>query len=91
MRKAGEQGHAQAEGALGLQYEHGYGVPQDFVEAYKWYNPGVAGGFMNAVEWRSSILEKMTPQQVAEGQRRSSEFKPVQRDSGMTKSPPVEK
>ena len=34
---AAEQGHAAAQFSLGLQYDNGDGVPQDYREAAHWY------------------------------------------------------
>ena len=38
FRPLAEQGNASAKTALGVIYEHGQGVPQDFVQAVIWYN-----------------------------------------------------
>jgi uncharacterized protein len=73
-RKAAEQGNAFAQQSLGKLYEAGEGVEQDSAEAYKWYNIASAHGDQVAVIYRDSIVEKMTPQQIADGQRRASEF-----------------
>lgn len=68
-------------------YENGKGVPQDFIEAYKWMNLGASGTFdtpeakQQAVRDLDSLLRKMTPEQIAEGQRRSSSFKPKRQSS----------
>jgi TPR repeat protein len=37
-RKAADQGDAGAQNDLGLLYDLGHGVPQDYVEAYFWYS-----------------------------------------------------
>ena len=37
MRKAADQGNAKAQAILGILYEQGQGVPQDYSEAAKWY------------------------------------------------------
>ena len=37
-RLAAEQGHADAQWSLGLMYEVGVGVPQDYVAAHVWLN-----------------------------------------------------
>src|ERR1019366_5275314 len=36
-RKAAEQGHGYAANSLGILYEHGLGVAQDFAQAFAWY------------------------------------------------------
>ena len=37
MRKAAEEGDAQAQSYLGVSYQTGQGVPQDYQEAVKWF------------------------------------------------------
>ena len=37
FRKLAEQGDAAAQYNLGLMYDNGQGVPQDYAEAVKWY------------------------------------------------------
>lgn len=37
LRKQTEQGDVVAQSNLGIFYEHGEGVPQDYTEALKWY------------------------------------------------------
>jgi len=73
-RKAAEQGYALAQFALGQCYLNGKGVPKDDIEAYKWYNLAAAQGQEYAAKLRDSLTEQMTPQQIAEGQRRASLF-----------------
>ena len=36
-RKAAEQGFAKAQFNLGMMYDNGYGVTQDYAEAVKWF------------------------------------------------------
>jgi TPR repeat protein len=74
--KAAEQGFDKAQNNLGLMYEYGEGVLQDYIEAYKWYNLAAAQGDENAAKEREILIKKMTPSQIAEGQRLSKEFKP---------------
>ena len=59
---------------LGFLYNKGDGVPTDYIEAYKWFNLAAADGNTGAVALRDSITTKMTQAQIAEGQRRASEF-----------------
>ena len=74
-RKAAEQEDALAQCWLADLYEGGQGVPQDYVEAYKWYNLATALRYDGkAVDKRDSLAKQMTSEQVAEGQRRTSEF-----------------
>jgi uncharacterized protein len=47
----------------------------DYVEGYKWMNLAAAQGNTNAIRYRAQMIISMTPEQIAEGQRRSSQFK----------------
>ncbi|HEX3719727.1 MAG TPA: tetratricopeptide repeat-containing serine protease family protein [Verrucomicrobiae bacterium] len=73
-RKAAEQGNAEAQGHLAVSYGKGEGVPQHYVEAYQWANLAAAQGVAAAQVYRNSLAELMTPEMVAEGQRRSTAF-----------------
>jgi len=55
-------------------YGLGKGVPQDYVEAYKWDNLAAAQNETNAIHNRDSISDSMTASQIAEGQQLSREF-----------------
>jgi TPR repeat protein len=74
LRKAAEQGNADAQFNLGLCYDSGRGVPKDYTEAYKWYNLAAAQSTTNAAHDRDQLAYRMTPEQIAEGQRRASQF-----------------
>ena len=78
-RQAAENGYASAQNTLGLCYTKGKGVTQDYVEAYKWLNLASAQEDGNSADIRvnlSAAERFMTPEQIAEGQRRAREFKP---------------
>ena len=47
---------------------------KDDVEAYAWFNVAVAIGQKKAAELRDTIKKNMTPEQIAEGQKRSREI-----------------
>jgi len=79
LKAAAAQGNNGAQNNLGVLYERGNGVPRDYVEAYKWYN--VAAASADDAESRENsrknldgITRCMTPEQIAEAQRRSSAF-----------------
>ena len=77
FRKAAEQGHAEAQHALGLMYRyHVAGMPQDVVLAYMLWSLASAGGNANATEQRASIARQMTPEQIEEGQAMSRAWRP---------------
>jgi TPR repeat protein len=44
VRKAAEQGNAEAQFNLGFMYAHGQGVPQDYAEAVRWYSKAAEQG-----------------------------------------------
>jgi hypothetical protein len=75
-RKAAEQGHAHAQNNLGAMYHKGQGVHQDYIQAYMWYNLSAAQVGRLAAKNRDLVAAKMTPEQLAEGQRLSKEWKP---------------
>jgi TPR repeat protein len=77
FRKAAEQGHPDAQHALGLMYRyHVAGMPQDMVIAYMLWNLAAANGHRNAVEQRAAITRQMTQEQVEEAQALSRSWKP---------------
>jgi TPR repeat protein len=75
-RKSADQGNPLGQFELGLLYANGVGVPKDYVEAYKWWNLAAAGGESKSKENLAKLERKMTPDQIAEAQRLSSEFVP---------------
>jgi hypothetical protein len=82
-RLAAEQGNARAQYNLGSMYFKGQGVPQDYVEAHKWFNLAAArspdkDATVTIVQGRDIVAAKMTPSQIAEAQKRASEWKPKQ-------------
>jgi len=73
-RKAAEQGFGSAQKNLGVMYGFGNGVLQDYVTAYAWVNIAEANG-ADVKKFESEILEKkMTPEQIAEGQKLTKEM-----------------
>jgi TPR repeat protein len=75
-KRAAEQGDAKAQGNLGVAYLNGLGVPQDFVTALMWSNLAAAQGRESAKKNKEILEKRMTAKQIAEAQRRSSEWKP---------------
>ena len=71
-RKAAEQGFANAQIMLGLFYSEG-SIPEDYVEAYAWCSVAVrqTAGTPEAL---SKVKAKLTPEQLAEGQKRATEL-----------------
>ncbi len=81
FRLAADQGYAPAQYNLGSMYANGQGVPQDYVEAHMWFNLAAAwsSGEDRVVYVRNRDLaaERMTPEQIAEAQRRAREWTPM--------------
>jgi TPR repeat protein len=81
-RKAADQGHTQAQISLGLLYEGGLGMPQDYVEALKWYT--LAANRSTDPEQRDFAVKNynaaalnMVPAQIAEAKTRVENWRPV--------------
>ena len=74
MLSKAKAGDADAMSNLGLMYANGTGVIQDAVEAYAWFNVAAAKGANEVAELRDKINKYMTPEQLAEGQKRSREI-----------------
>jgi S1-C subfamily serine protease len=53
----------------------GEGVPQDYIQAYMWFNLAAAAGQSWAATSRDGLAQRMSPQQVAKGQRLANEFR----------------
>ncbi len=70
-RRAAEQGDAFGQLQLGVMYGLGRSVPQDYVAAHIWLNLAAAQGNETARQGRDLLAEAMTPEQVAEAQRRA--------------------
>ena len=97
-RKSAEAGDVNGQLNLGSCFATGDGVSQDEVEAYKWFLLAAGQGYaptssgvavskgrltritidaLNKIENNVAIAEShLTPEQIAEGQRRAREFKP---------------
>jgi uncharacterized protein len=56
---------------LGVAYSTGQGVPLNLIEAHKWFNLAALKGSMPAREWRTSVAQEMTADQIAEAQRQA--------------------
>ena len=58
---------------LGLMYRDGYGVPQDYVEAYAWLKVSIASGNPRDrgldVRARDRIAQQMSPKQIAKAEK----------------------
>jgi TPR repeat protein len=91
LQTLANQGDAQAQYNLGIMYQYGRGVPQDFILAHRWFNLAGANSmpFDNwrsisskamplrdkAAQARDNVASKMTPAQIAEAQRQASAWR----------------
>jgi len=75
-RMAADQGYAIAQGYLGAMYGAGQGVPKNYVEAYKWFALAADQELSLEMDPLSFLRGKMTPAQIAEGQKLAAEWKP---------------
>jgi len=75
-RKAAEQNDARAQNNLGVCYKNGQGVAKDYVEAYKWLLLGAGQGEEHAKKSMTILENKMSREQIAEGQKLARNFKP---------------
>ena len=71
--KAGE---AEAMLALGRLYLRGIGLPQNYVQAHKWFNLAASRGEAVAVAERDALVSRMTAQERAEAQKLALEWQP---------------
>ena len=81
LYQAAEQGAPTAQFLLGLLFDKGYGVPQDWVQAEVWLNLAASqasGGHRDYwARIRDAVAQKLTLDQLAEAQRRAYEWAPV--------------
>lgn len=70
-RRAAVLGFPLAQNNLGRLYEQGRGVTQDFTTAYVWYALAAARGDDMARVNRDRLMRRLTPDQLATGQRRT--------------------
>jgi len=80
-RRAADQSDVDAMVAMGMAYASGIGVPQDFVEAHKWYNAAAPrtkyGDIRNDIMKRRDDLSlKMTTVQMSDAQKLARDWKP---------------
>jgi len=68
-REAAQSNCLPAMNRLGVMCERGQGVPQDYIEAYKWYARAAEQGYLSAVVNRDNLRPRMTRQQIAKAER----------------------
>lgn len=75
-RLSAAQGNLVSQRALAWMYSQGIGVPADLIEAYVLWSPSVAQGDAHAISRRDELTRRMTPDQLAEAQRRLNRSNP---------------
>jgi len=61
---------------LGIKYEKGQELPQDYVLAHMWYNLSASEGNELAKQSRDTLASHMDPIQIAEAQKLAREWTP---------------
>lgn len=75
IRVAALQKNAAAQVVLARVYTEGLGVPADYVLGYMWYNLARSNSSEQFIRQRlDELAKKMTPEQIADAQRRSREM-----------------
>jgi uncharacterized protein len=74
LLSAAARGNVSARLRLGMMCETGLGMPLDRVEAYKWFNLAAVSGATGGLEGRERLVKVLTPEEIAEGQRRSTAY-----------------
>ncbi len=75
FRPLAERGKAVAQWSLGIMYERGRGVPQDYVQAYRWYTLAANQGDDLACKFKDHLEKSMTLGHLAAAQRLAREWK----------------
>lgn len=75
FRNAANQGEVGAQYNIGRAISIGEGVPQDYVEAYKWLNLAAAQGLDKAVTLRDALRPLLSSEQLTEAQRASTNWR----------------
>ena len=77
FRKAAEQNYVNPQFNLGMCYEEADAGTEDWAEVYKWLSLAAMQGHERAKKFMTVLESKlMTPEQIAQGQKRAREFKP---------------
>lgn len=75
-QKSADQGDGVAQVALSKMYEEGKGVRKNYARAYMWLNLAASQYPTVYTKYRDDLVNSMTPNQIAEGQKLSLEWKP---------------
>ena len=66
-RNVAARGNPEAQLRVGLMYEHGEGVGQDMIEAYRWLHLAADQGHPNAPDELSFVAAQLAPAERAIG------------------------
>jgi TPR repeat protein len=72
--KSAELGDSDAQFLLGRMNYDGNSLPQDYVEAFKWFEIAAVNGVPVARQYRDGLAEVMTPEQIARAHRLADEW-----------------
>lgn len=87
-RKAAEAGNVKAQTSLGMMFVNGQGASQDPVQAYKWLKLAELSGDADAGSKLRAVEEKMTEQQIKEGQALVQKWKAQSKPESKPKPQP---
>lgn len=76
-RKAADAGNVKAQSSLGMMFVNAEGTSQDLVQAYKWLKLAEKAGDADAGSKLRAVEEKMTAQQVKDGDALVQKWKPA--------------
>lgn len=69
-----DQGRPDAQYGMGLLYDRGRGVAQDFVQAHMWFDLSAAQGTVGAAAARDKVALRMDAAQIAAAQKLADEW-----------------
>ncbi len=84
---AAKANDARAMLALGLAYTKGLGVPQDYIEAHKWFNLAAGRGSARAAAERDALEYEMTTQERAAARKLARAWRPGKKRAAAKKAP----
>ena len=91
FEQAAERGVVDSQYNIGYLYEFGFGVTQNAVEAYVWYNIASAQGDTEAGRRLATLNETLSDVEISSAKTRVEGFEPIKLDkdaNGIFESPP---
>ena len=74
-----EQGYAKAQSNLGVMYNNGKGVLQDYALAHMWFNLSGSNGHKKGMKNRGMVEKRMSPSQIEKAQEMARNWKPTKK------------